>query len=225
MHEDEKTEGGPIPLPVRGPGEHAALRPRHCWEIVRQLPGLHFNCEECYAYFVQQDCWTLWALRRPGSKPCCQKQSDCAACAVLSERMRPRDGEQLEITRMWPKRPAPSAAKRICAYLQLYSRGEPIEGNSRGPAIARALPVRNADFRCRRRGVHLDTGYVNDLCVSRHIEECAFLDESRPEVRVLPLPMIAKQVLTMADTRHGEKGSDQQPVPLPSAQPLSRVEG
>jgi hypothetical protein len=46
--------------------------------------------------------------------------------------------------------------------------------------------MRNADLRCRLRGVHLDIGYVNDICVSRNVDECVFLDETRPEVHVAP---------------------------------------
>jgi hypothetical protein len=154
---------------------------------VRQIPGLHFNCEECYAYFVQQNCWDLWALRRPGFKPCCQKKGDCTECAVLVERMRPQSNEQLQIERRRPVRPAPAGAKRICNYLQLYNGGEIVEGEQRQTQVARALQMRNADFRCRLRGVHLDMGYVNDVCVSRHVEDCVFLDEDRPEVQVRPL--------------------------------------
>ncbi|MDB5059678.1 MAG: hypothetical protein JWO59_3150 [Chloroflexi bacterium] len=189
MQEDRETRGAAAKEPAR---ERSAGRPRHCWEIVRQIPGLHFNCEECYAYFVQQDCWTLWALRRPGFKPCCQKKGDCTECVVLNERMRPLVPEQIEIERKAPIRPTPTSAKRVCSYLQLYQGNEEVEGDNKNAAVARALQVRNADLRCRLRGVHLDMSYVNDVCVSRHVEECVFLDVERPEVRVRELPM-AKQ--------------------------------
>lgn len=190
MREDDGTMDNPTAVEDRGQADPPAIRTRHCWEIVRQLPGLHFNCEECYAYFVQQDCWSLWALRRPGFKPCCQKKGDCAECAILIERMRPQADQQLEIARRKAARPVPATAKRICSYLQLYSSGELVEGDSRSAQIARALQMRNADFRCRLRGVHLDMGYVNDVCVSRQVDECVFLDEDRPEVHLRPLPML-----------------------------------
>jgi len=183
MHEDRLTRGDSPASPAR---DRATGRQRHCWEIVRQIPGLQFSCEECYAYFVQQDCWTLWALRRPGFKPCCQKKDDCAECAVLTERMRPLATEHIAIERSQPIRPGPSTAKRVCSYLQLYNGADEVEGDARSPAIARALQVRNADMRCRLRGVHLDMGYVNDVCVSRHVDECVFLDEPRPAVHVAP---------------------------------------
>lgn len=184
MREQEGTSAEPGATDNREPVGKSPLRSRHCWEIVRDIPGLHFNCEECYAYFVQQDCWTLWALRRPGFKPCCQKQADCTQCAVLVERMRPRVNETLQIERRRPIRPAPASAKRVCQYLQLYVNGESIEGDQRNAQVSRAMQMRTADFRCRLRGVHLDMGYVNDVCVSRHVEECVFLDEERPEVQV-----------------------------------------
>ena len=207
MPEGEGTQGGMPATNERGQAGRGSLRPRHCWEIVRQLPGLHFNCEECYAYFVQQDCWTLWALRRPGFKPCCQKTGDCVDCAVLTERMRPQAQELVQIERTRPMRPLPAATKRICHYLQFYSGGELVEGDMRSSIITRSLQVRNADFRCRLRGVHLDMGYVNDVCVSRHVEECVFLEEERPEVRIRQLPMANKQPLTLVSEKQvAEKG-------------------
>jgi hypothetical protein len=222
MHEDE-TQGTPPPTPARGSGERGSVRPRHCWEIVRQVPGLHFNCEECYAYFVQQDCWSLWALRRPGFKPCCQKKDDCRECVVLTERMRPQEGEQLEIQRKRPMRPAPASTKRICSYLQLYTGGEVVEGDGRTVAVSRALQMRNADFRCRLRGVHLDMGYVNDVCVSRHVEECVFLDETRPEVKIRPLPML-KQSMPASTNKHQPEKESPKPIPISPAGPRTSVE-
>lgn len=192
MEREQETRSDPTSTTGRSQGDRPSLRPRHCWEIVRQVPGLHFNCEECYAYFVQQDCWTLWALRRPGFKPCCQKVGDCAECVVLTERMRPRPNERVEIERARPIRPAPASSKRICTYLQLYNSGEPVEGDGRNAAVTRAMQMRSADFRCRLRGVHLDMSYVGDVCVSRHVEDCVFLEETRPEAHVRELPM-AKQ--------------------------------
>jgi hypothetical protein len=66
--------------------------------------------------------------------------------------------------------------------------------------------MRSADFRCRLRGVHLDMGYVGDVCVSRHVEECVFLEETRPEVHMRELPM-AKQP-TESGTGKGDHGKD-----------------
>src|SRR5438270_7279152 len=141
----QDDQGKQNELSPQGQAERSSVRPRHCWEIVRQVPGLHFNCEECYAYFVQQDCWTLWALRRPGFKPCCQKQDDCTECVVLAERMRPVPTDQLEIERTAPVRPTPASAKRMCSYLQIFQGNEEVEGEGKNAAVARALQVRNAD--------------------------------------------------------------------------------
>jgi hypothetical protein len=203
MHDDRTPRGEAPGAPAR---DRAAGRPRHCWEIVRQIPGLQFSCEECYAYFVQQDCWTLWALRRPGFKPCCQKKDDCTECVVLTERMRPLASETLQIDAARPLRPMPSSAKRVCSYLQLFNGSEEVEGDNRNLSIARALQVRNADLRCRLRGVHLDIGYVNDVCVSRHVDECVFLDETRPEVRVAPANTL-KQAGAVQGKPAPDKGS------------------
>ncbi len=221
MHEDRASRGDASAPPLR---ERVAGRSRHCWEIIRTLPGVQFNCDECYAYFVQQDCWTLWALRRPGFKPCCQKHGDCAECAVLTERLRPADNELIQIQPGRPIRPVPSSSKRVCSYLQLFQGLEEVEEERRTSSIARALQVRNADLRCRLRGVHLDIGYVNDICVSRHVDECVFLDEIRPEVRVAPAsalkqsgqnnekPVLDKGGMKRSETHGGEAIAQQSPV-------------
>jgi hypothetical protein len=209
MERDEEARLGAPPT-ARGQRDRGSLRPRHCWEIVRQIPGVQYNCEECYAYFVQQDCWTLWALRRPGFKPCCQKKGDCTECVVLTERMHPQADEQLQIERKRPAPPSPiplpsSSTKRVCSYLQLYNGTTQVEGDARVGAVTRALQLRNADFRCRLRGVYMDGSYVNDICVSRHIEDCVFLEETRPEVKIRHLPMLGQSQESGAEKDHPEK--------------------
>jgi hypothetical protein len=50
--------------------------------------------------------------------------------------------------------------------------------------VSRAVQARSSTFRCRLRGVHLDVGYVGDMCVSRHVQDCVFLEEAHPELTV-----------------------------------------
>jgi hypothetical protein len=107
--------------------------------------------------------------------------------------MRPQVDERLEIERKRPTPPPPiplpsASSKRVCSYLQLYNGTTEVDGEGRISAVTRALQLRNADFRCRLRGVHMDSSYVNDICVSRHVEECVFLEETRPEVKIRRLP-------------------------------------
>ena len=51
-------------------------------------------------------------------------------------------------------------------------------------AVSRAVQARSSTFRCRLRGVHLDVSYVGDMCVSRHVQDCVFLEEAHPELTV-----------------------------------------
>jgi hypothetical protein len=142
---------------------------------------------------------------------------------VLVERMRPQTNEQLQIERRRPIRPVPANTKRICNYLQLFNAGESVEGEQRHPQIARALQMRNADFRCRLRGVHLDMGYVNDVCVSRNVEDCVFLDEDRPQVQVRPLPMLKGPAATERAPVESELGATgTNPAPPPQSSTLQR---
>ena len=162
---------------------------RHCWEII-QAPDntLHGHCDECYAHFVRQDCWTLWALREAGNKPCCQKRDDCTTCPVLLNQIAPRPTETVQMRAKAPVKPPPpprsGVNKQVCHYLEAPD----IPANPDAPhylnAVSRAVQARSSAFRCRLRGVHLDIGYVNDMCVSRHVQDCVFLEEAHPEVTV-----------------------------------------
>ena len=162
---------------------------RHCWEVI-QAPDneLHGKCEECYAHFVQQDCWTLWALRPAGHKPCCQKRDDCATCPVLLTQVAPRKDETVQVRARPPARPPalvrPGSAKQVCHYLDAEDIPVPPGSERYISAVSRAVQTRSSSFRCRLRGVHLDVGYVTDMCVSRHVQDCVFLDEPHPEVTV-----------------------------------------
>ena len=176
--------GALTPLPVVG----RAGVTRHCWEIIQADDNeLHGHCQECYAHFVQRDCWTLWALREAGQKPCCQKREDCATCPVLLNQMGPRPTETVRVRAMTPIKPPPprpGSAKQICQYLQAADVTVDLTSPHYAGAVARAAQTRSSSFRCRLRGVHLDIGYVNDMCVSRHVQECVFLEEMHPEVTV-----------------------------------------
>ncbi len=162
---------------------------RHCWEIIQSPDNdLHGTCEECYAYFVQRDCWTLWALRDAGRKPCCQKRDDCAKCPVLLQQVAPTPQETVQVRVQMPVKPAAMPAgnrqKQVCRYLDVVDVPVPPESKQYLSAVSRAVQARNATFRCRLRGVHLDVGYVGDMCVSRHVDDCVFLEEAHPQMAV-----------------------------------------
>lgn len=172
------------PLPVMG----RAGVTRHCWEVIQSPDNdLHGRCEECYAHFVQQDCWTLWALREAGHKPCCQKREDCATCPVLLAQVAPKKDERVQVRASRPVKPPmvrSGSAKQVCRYLEAAEVTVPPESEQYVSAVSRAIQTRSSSFRCRLRGVHLDVGYVTDMCVSRHVQDCVFLEEMHPEVTV-----------------------------------------
>lgn len=162
---------------------------RHCWEIIQSPDNdLHGHCEECYAHFVQRDCWTLWALRDAGHKPCCQKQDDCARCPVLLQQVEPKPQETVHVRAQMPVKPPPlpsnTRTKQVCRYLDVVDVPVSPDSDKYLSAVSRAVQARNSTFRCRLRGVHLDVGYVGDMCVSRHVQECVFLEEAHPEMAV-----------------------------------------
>lgn len=161
---------------------------RHCWEIIQSPDNdLHGHCEECYANFVQRDCWTLWALREAGHKPCCQKLPDCTKCPVLLQQVAPKRDETVRVRVQKPIKPPPPRSantKQVCRYLDVVDVPVSPDSEQYISAVSRAVAARSSTFRCRLRGVHLDVNYVNDMCVSRHVQDCVFLDEQHPEVTV-----------------------------------------
>lgn len=199
-HDRHNLHEGPGPRPAPGRSSKQATPltvlpvvgrsgvTRHCWEII-QAPdnSLHGTCEECYAYFVQRDCWTLWALRDAGHKPCCQKQDDCAKCPVLLQQIAPKPEETVQVRARMPVKPPPlptGRTKQVCRYLDAADLPVPPESEQYLSAVSRAVQARNTSFRCRLRGVHLDIGYVGDMCVSRHVQDCVFLEEAHPQMAV-----------------------------------------
>lgn len=180
---------------------------RHCWEIIQSPDNiLHGACEECYAYFVQRDCWTLWALREAGHKPCCQKRDDCAKCPVLLQQVTPQPEETVQLRAQAAVRPPalPSGrTKQVCQYLEVIDVPVPPESAQYLSAVSRAVQARNSTFRCRLRGVHLDVGYVGDMCVSRHVADCVFLEEAHPQISVHgPQQDDGPKIAAIEDTSH-----------------------
>jgi hypothetical protein len=179
---------GRVILPVVGRNGVA----RHCWEIIGSPDNnLHGNCDECYAHFVQRDCWTLWALRDAGHKPCCQKLDDCTKCPVLLHQIAPKPNEMVEMQAQMPaKQIQPMGrVKQVCRYLEVIDLPVSRESTQYLSAVSRAVQARSSTFRCRLRGVHLDVGYVGDMCVSRHVQDCVFLEEAHPQVTVQRTPV------------------------------------
>jgi hypothetical protein len=214
--DDEHKHGGtampgrPV-MPSTGPRQLNVLpvvgragTAHHCWEVIQSPDNdLHGNCEECYAYFVQRDCWTMWALRDAGHKPCCQKLDDCARCPVLLHQVAPTPQETVQVRAQTPSKPPmmPSGrTKQVCQYLDVIDVPVSSESEHYLSAVSRAVQARNSTFRCRLRGVHLDVGYVGDMCVSRHVQDCVFLEEAHPELTVqAPSHMDETQKLPQLD--------------------------
>jgi len=179
----------------------------HCWEVIQSRDNdLHGDCEECYAHFVQQDCWTLWALRKAGHKPCCQKREDCATCPVLLAQIAPQTNETVQVRARAPMK-APvmrtGSAKQVCRYLDAGDIPVSPDSERYISAVSRAIQTRSASFRCRLRGVYLDAGFMTDICVSRHVQECVFLEEPHPEITVQESAL--KSPLDKRSDAEGEK--------------------
>jgi hypothetical protein len=83
----------------------------------------------------------------------------------------------------------PGRAKQVCRYLEVIDLPISRESTQYLSAVSRAVQARSSTFRCRLRGVHLDVGYVGDMCVSRHVQDCVFLDEAHPQVSVQRAPV------------------------------------
>jgi hypothetical protein len=150
----------------------------HCWDIQRCDPKLR---EDCYAYYVGQNCWDLWAARSPERKYCCQKIVDCRNCGITQAKF---GGRVLPI--YVPVRQSPiTRPQGSPVYQSATCRYFFIEGLEAIPTDARTIKMlirslsreeRDA-FRCRFRHVHLEWSYVSDICASVHHSQCVFLDD------------------------------------------------
>ena len=144
-------------------------RRTYCWMIENCDPTARARC---HAYIVEENCWDFWAVKGAKYRACCHKLDDCRDCPIVRQRFT----AELPVYVRPPQPPTlPSGlAAVICDRLHVIGGAIP-EGRALRQFLRQQMQDDRDSFRCRQRGVHLDPGYVAEVCATRASLQCVFL--------------------------------------------------
>ncbi len=150
-----------------------------CWEVENCDLSIRYRCP---AFILRRPCWELWAVEGIGpARACCHNGRDCepGRCAIAEKRFA---GAAEPLTVHVGRRGMPLGYSRprrhSCPhfYLTQGSKGRvPVQA----PQLLRTLMKQEGVVsRCELRGgVHLDSGYVTDLCLTGTFPDCVFYED------------------------------------------------
>jgi hypothetical protein len=152
-----------------------------CWEVENCDLAIRYRCP---AFILRRPCWELWAVEGLGpARACCHNDTDCepGRCAIAEKRFA---GSAEPLAVHVGRRGAPLGFSRprrhSCPnfYVTHASGGRiPVDA----PHLLRSLSKQEGNVsRCRvRGGVHLDNGYVTDLCLTGQYRDCVFYEDEQ----------------------------------------------
>ena len=152
-----------------------------CWEVENCDLTIRYRCP---AFILRRPCWELWAVEGLGpARACCHNDTDCEpGRCVIAEKRFAGSAEPLAIH--VGRRGVPLGYKRprrhSCPHFYVTSGSGsriPIEA----PQLLRTVARQEGTVsRCQLRGgVHLDSGYVNDLCLTGQFHDCVFYEDEQ----------------------------------------------
>ena len=171
----ERRQVGNAFSPERRAGDRRTM----CWEVENCDLSIRYRCP---AFILRRPCWELWAVEGIGpARACCHNGKDCepGRCAIAEKRFA-EAAEPLTVhvgRRGMPlgySRPRRHSCPHF--YLTHGSRGRvPVQA----PQLLRTLMKQEGVVsRCELRGgVHLDSGYVTDLCLTGTFPDCVFYED------------------------------------------------
>jgi hypothetical protein len=156
-----------------------ADRRQMCWEVENCDLTIRYRCP---AFILRRPCWELWAVEGVGpARACCYNDKECepGRCVIAEKRFA---GEALTVHVERKRVPVGYQRPRRhhCPHFFLTQGGGgrvPIQA----PQLMRTLMKQEGVVsRCELRGgVHLDAGYVNDLCLSGQYNQCVFYEDQQ----------------------------------------------
>jgi len=150
-----------------------------CWEVENCDLSIRYRCP---AFILRRPCWELWAVEGIGpARACCYNDKDCEpGRCVIAEKRFAATAEPLTVhvgrrgVPLGYGRPRRHSCPHF--YLTHGSRGRvPVQA----PQLLRTLMKQEGVVsRCELRGgVHLDNGYVSDLCLTGQFGDCVFYED------------------------------------------------
>jgi hypothetical protein len=152
-----------------------------CWEVENCSLTIRYRCP---AFILRRPCWELWAVDGVGpARACCHNEIDCepGRCVIAEKRFA---GSAEPLTVHVGRRGMPLGYSRprrhSCPHFFLTQGAKgrvPIEA----PQLLRTLMKQEGVVsRCElRAGVHLDSGYVTDLCLTGQFHDCVFYEDDQ----------------------------------------------
>jgi hypothetical protein len=161
--------------PERPTGDRRTM----CWEVENCSLTIRYRCP---AFILRRPCWELWAVDGVGpARACCHNEIDCepGRCAIAEKRFA---GSAEPLTVHVGRRGVPlgyaGPRRHSCPHFYLTAGAKGRVGTD-SPGVLRMLMKRDGVVnRCELRGgVHLDAGYVNDLCMTGQYHDCVFYED------------------------------------------------